>query len=169
MSPEPETGYMVAPKDARGCEGALSVRYRPWPLLLACAIPLIFANGSAFGETWHCAIKDALGLPQIDSFRVDGRILKELTSDKIWHEIDRSLGKEEFAGDQFTILHNDKYSLIANSNYAGPDSTQTIEIYVRTIIIEKLRGNVIINSMLTHLPAPNEIETNYGTCTVDNE
>lgn len=122
-----------------------------------------FNAKAAVGETWSCAVNEKIGGAQIQQYRVEGKKLKELTSDKLMREWAPSTNN--FLGAEYDILHNDKDVLIAESDYAGLDEQKAKEVYVVNIIITKNNGNLLLTSILTHLPAPNEIGTVYGSCT----
>jgi hypothetical protein len=128
-------------------------------------IVALFSVGTAYAETWSCVVNEKIGNARIQQYRVEGKVLKELTADKLLRELMPK--SDEFLGPSYNILLNNKDALIAESDYSGLNSEKVKEIYVVNIIIDRRTGNLIMTSILLHLPSPNEIETVYGSCTVD--
>ena len=135
---------------------------------LAAASSAIFGAETAVGETWFCAVNAKLGGAQIQEFRVEGNKVREMTSDKSLKG-DFKWGKGEFLGTEYNTLHNDKNSLIAVNYFSGLNSQNQLEVSVMSIIITKGNGNLLDTTIVAHLPAPNEIETVYGSCTNNHE
>jgi hypothetical protein len=134
-------------------------------VIAAAASSVGLSIGTASADTWSCAVNQKMGGAQIEQYRIEGKILKELTADKLMREwIPDS---KTFLGFQYSILVNNKDAIIAESDYTGVNDQKVKEIYVVNIIIDKGTGNLIKSSVLSHLPDPNEIDTFYGSCTFD--
>jgi hypothetical protein len=138
-----------------------------WGLVIAAISYVILSTGYAHGEVWSCAISNGPESADVQQYRLDGNVLKDLTDDKIWHEILRETDNSKFLGFQYNVLLNDKFAIIAELDSTETKGNKPRQIYVVNIIIDKVTGNLINTSILSHLPEPTKIDTRYGSCTVD--
>ena len=135
-----------------------------WGAIIAAMSYVIFSGGHGYAETWSCAINDKTW-PYVQQYRREGNVLRDLTADETLREM--SINPDEIKGFVYNILLDNDYALIAELDFTETNSDKVREIYVVNIIIGKVTGNLIVTSVLSHLPEPNKIDAKYGSCTVD--
>jgi hypothetical protein len=77
-------------------------------LVVAAAVTswALFSVDRASAETWSCAVNEKIGGARIQQYRVEGKVLKELTSDKIMRKY--MPDSKDFLGFEYNILLNNK-------------------------------------------------------------
>ena len=134
-------------------------------IIAAVAFCVALSASNAVADTWSCAVNKKIGGATIEQYRLEGAVLKDLTSDKIMREW--MPASKEFLGPEYKVLVNNKDAIIAETDNTDVNSQKIKEIYVVNIIINKHIGTLIKTSILLHLPEPNEIGTIEGSCTFD--
>lgn len=132
-----------------------------WGLVIA----VILSAGHADAEIWSCAIKEKGFGTNVQQYRRDGNVLEDLTMHKFLHRFIEDTDKSHDY--LYNILLDNNYALIAELDSAKTYSDKATEIYVANVVIDKETGHFIRTTIVSHLPKPDEIETEYGSCTVD--